>query len=147
MDRTNRIVIGLILLTAGRAMTVPFIVRAGDGGPGDPPRAWLMPLVADALIGLAALAVALLAWRRPSPATWVVAVAWSSIGAFDALAALVIEVTVPWPEFFMLELFGRSMFVAATAIHLAIIYGLTRPEVLTRFGLLRRRRGMEYQTA
>lgn len=132
---SRKIVIALTVMAAGRAMTLPFIARAGDGGAGDPPDVWLMPLIADAAIGLAAIAVALLIWKRANPTTWVIAVVWSAIGAFDAIAAFVIETTAPWPDFFMLELFGRSMFFAATAIHAAIIYLLTRADSRADFGL------------
>ena len=134
-----KIVIALTLMAAGRAMTLPFIGRAGDGGPGDPPDAWLMPLIADAAIGIAAVGVVLLIWKRPTPATWVIAVTWSAIGAFDALAAFVVETSAPWPDFFMLEIFGRSMFFAAGAMHAAIIALLTSTEVLAHFGLARHR--------
>lgn len=130
-----RLALALTALASGRAMTLAFIGRAGDGGTGDPPEAWLMPLLGDAAIGLTAIVVAVLLWTRPSPATWVTAVAWSAIGAFDALAAFVVDVTTPWPEFFMLEIFGRSMFFVAAAMHLVIIGLLTRPEVLARVGL------------
>ena len=130
-----KIVIALTLMASGRAMTLAFIGRAGDGGAGDPPDAWLMPLIGDAVIGLAAVAVALLIWRRRTPGAWLVAVVWSALGAFDALAAFIVETSAPWPEFFMLEAFGRSMFFAATAMHLLIIYLLTRPELLAEFGI------------
>lgn len=130
-----KILIALTVMAAGRAMTLPFISRAGDGGVGDPPEAWLMPLIADAAIGLSAVAVALLIWKLPSPTTWVVAVVWSAIGAFDALAAFVVDTSAPWPEFFMLEIFGQSMFFAATAMHLLIIYLLSQTDVLAHFGL------------
>ncbi|MFT7597141.1 MAG: hypothetical protein ACI8TP_000059 [Acidimicrobiales bacterium] len=132
-----KVMLALVLMASGRAMTLAFIGRAGDGGVGDPPAAWLMPLIGDAAIGLAAVAVALMIWKRPTAAVWTIAVTWSAIGAFDALAAFVVETTAPWPEFFMLEIFGRSMFFAATAMHLAIIYLLTQSEVLRHFGLQR----------
>lgn len=135
----RKIAIALTVMAMGRAMTIPFIARAGDGGPGDPPEAWLMPLVADAAIGLAAPVVAILLWRRPNPTSWAVAIAWSAIGCFDALAAFIIETTDPWPEFFMLELFGRSMFFAAAALHAAIIYLLARPDSRIEFGTAERR--------
>ena len=134
-----KIAVALIVMSAGRAMTLPFISRAGDGGPGDPPVEWLMPLIADAAIGIAAVIVALLIWKRPTPTTWVIAIVWSSIGAFDALAAFVVETSTPWPEFFMLEIFGRSMFFAAAAMHLAIIALLANSESLEHFGLARNR--------
>ncbi len=130
-----KIVLTLTAMASGRAMTLAYIGRAGDGGPGDPPDAWLMPLIGDAMVGLAAVVVALLIWKRRTHTTWVVAVVWSSVGAFDAIAAFVVETTAPWPEFFMLELVGRTMFFAAAAMHLAIIYLLTRPDVLADFGL------------
>lgn len=132
-----KIVIALTVMAAGRAMTLPFIGRAGDGGVGDPPKAWLMPLIGDAAIGIAAIAVVLLIWQRPNPTTWLIAVAWTAIGAFDALAAFIVETTAPWPEFFMLEIFGRSMFFAAAAMHGLLLFLLTRPEVVAHFGVER----------
>lgn len=134
MSRKNLVLL-LTLMASGRAMTLAFIGRAGDGGAGDPPDAWLMPLIGDAAIGLAALVVAALIWKRPSPLTWIIAVVWSAIGAFDAIAAFIVETSAPWPEFFMLEMFGRSMFFAATALHLVIIALLAQPAVLDEFGV------------
>lgn len=131
----RNVAFGLILMLAGRAMTIPFIGRAGGSGIGDPPKAWIMPLLGDAAVGVSALVVAYLVWKRPQPSSWLVAVVWSAIGAFDALAALVIEVSFPWPEFFMLDLFGRPMFFMAVAAHALIIYLLTRSEVRSGFGI------------
>lgn len=135
LDVKLKIAIALTVMATGRAMTLAFIGRAGGSGVGDPPDAWLMPLVGDAVIGLSAVVVAYLLWKVRTPATWVVAVVWSAIAAFDALAALLVEISSPWPEFFMLQIFGRSMFLAATAMHLAIIYLLTRPDVRQEFGV------------
>ncbi len=131
----RRIIVALTLMAAGRAMTLAYIGRAGDGGSGDPPAAWLMPLVGDAFVGLAAIVVAALIVVRPSFPTWVVAVVWSSIGAFDALAAFLVELSDPWPSFFMLEIFGRSMFFVAAAMHVVIVVLLTRPDVKAAFGV------------
>ncbi len=63
------------------------------------------------------------------------AVVWSAIGAFDALAAWIVEVSAPWPEFSIFEIFGRSMFFLADSMHLFIIYVLSRPDVPAEFGL------------
>jgi hypothetical protein len=134
---SRRIALVLIVMAIGRAMTIPFIARAGDGGQRDPPDAWLMPLVGDAAIGLAAIGIAFLVWKHPTPGTWAAAIAWSAIGAFDAVAALLVEISTPWPEFFMLEIFGRSMFFAAVALHAAIIYLLNRSDALHEFGVQR----------
>lgn len=131
-----RIILMFTLMSSGRAMTLWFVSRAGAGGIGDPPRAWVMPLVGDAVVGLSAVAVAWLIWKRRDPLTWLLAVVWSAIAIFDALAALLIEMSVPWPEFFMIELFGRSMFFAATALHLVILYLLSLIETRTLFGVI-----------
>ncbi|MGI9596843.1 MAG: hypothetical protein ACR2QK_11825 [Acidimicrobiales bacterium] len=144
---SRKIVLALTLMAAGRAMTLPFIGRAGDGGAGDPPEAWLMPLIGDAVIGLTALVVAGLIWKRPNPTTWLITVVWSAIAAFDAIAAFIVETSAPWPEFFMLEIFGRSMFFAATALHLVIIYLLTRPDARADFGLPQAHSPTSYQPA
>jgi hypothetical protein len=116
-------------------MTLPFIHRAGDGGAGDPPAAWLMPLVGDAAVGLSALVVAWLLWKRPAPSTWAIAIAWSAVAAFDALAAYLVDIETPWPDFFMLELFGRPMFFAAAGLHVVIIALLARPESRRHLGV------------
>ena len=131
----NRILIVLTLLASGRAMTLAFLHRVGDGGPGDPPDAWLMPLVGDAIVGVSALVVAWLLWRWPSPATWLVAVVWTVVAAFDAFAAWLVEISVPWADFFMLELLGRVMFPAAIALHIVILVLLLQPQIRARYGL------------
>lgn len=122
------IALALTAMSAGRAMTLAWVHRAGDGGAGDPPAAWLMPLLGDGAVGLSALAIAYLLWRRPTPLVWGAALAWSGIAAFDAVAAFLVDVQSPWPEFFMLEIFGRPMFFAAAAMHVGIIWLLARPD-------------------
>ena len=123
----------LTLMAVGRAMTLGWIHRVGDGGPGDPPEAWLMPLVGDAFVGITALMVAMLLFRQLTMRTWTIAVVWTSIAAFDAFAALLVEVSVPWPDFVMLRLFGRGMFVAAAVLHLIVLWLLTRGSTRLRF--------------
>lgn len=126
----------LVIMATGRAMTLAFIHRVGDGGPGDPPDAWLMPLVGDAIIGIAALAVAALLWKRPSPVSWLIAVVWTVVAAFDAMAAWLVEISTPWPDFFMLELVGWVMFPAAIALHAVILVLLVHPETRERHAVL-----------
>ena len=130
-----KILIMLTFLAVGRAMTILFIHRAGDGGIGDPPAAWLMPLIGDAVIGVAALGVGWLLVSRQSPVSWLIALVWSGIGAFDALAAWLVHLQTPWPDFFMVEIFGPSMFFGAAAMHFVILWLLTAPEIRHRFGL------------
>lgn len=130
-----RIVLVLTAMAIGRAMTLPFIGRAGDGGAGDPPEAWLMPLLGDAAVGLAAIAVVWLLATRQTVGVWTAAVVFHGIAAFDAVAAFVVETSAPWPEFFMLELLGRSMFFAATAMHLVAMALLLSSELRERFGV------------
>ena len=133
--RARAAVIALTLMASARAMTIAFIPRAGDGGAGDPPQAWLMPLWGDAIIGVSALVVAWILVTRRNPTSWMVAVVWSAIAAFDALAAYMVDVATPWPDFFMIEIFGRAMFFAAAAMHLVIIALLARAEVRHTYGV------------
>jgi len=130
-----RIVLILTVMAAGRAMTIPFIGSAGDGGLGDPPSAWLMPLIGDAFIGVTALVVLFLLVKRNTSGTWAIAIAWNAVAAFDAIAAFVVNQTSPWPEFFMLEVFGSSMFFAAAALHVTAIWLLAQPAILHRMGV------------
>ena len=120
------VLLTITLLLAGRAMTLAFIADAGSGAIGDPPAVWLMPLVGDAIIGLSAFLIAYLIARGHGLGAWTLIVVWNSIGIWDALAAFLVHRSVPWPEFFMIELFGPSMFLAATAMHIANLYLITR---------------------
>lgn len=136
--RTGTARIALLVLTlmlAGRAMTLAFISRAGGSGPSDPPAAWLMPLLGDAVIGVSALLVAALLLRGKSVAAWAVVVTWNAVAIWDALSAFTIHMVAPWPSFFMIRTFGPSMFFAASAMHAACIYLAFRPEVRQRFGV------------
>jgi hypothetical protein len=129
LGKARTIALAMTLLLAGRAMTIAFIGRAGDGGLGDPPTAWLMPLVGDAVIGMSAFAIAYLIVRGQSLGAWVAVVTWNLLGIWDAQSAFLIHRSVPWDEFFMIELFGSSMFFAASALHLIILWLMTRPGV------------------
>ncbi|MFW2382325.1 MAG: hypothetical protein ACN4GZ_11245 [Acidimicrobiales bacterium] len=121
------------LMLAGRAMTLAFIGDAGAGGLGDPPSAWLMPLVGDAVIGIAALPIAYLILKGHGLGAWTAIVTWNVVGIWDALSAFLVHQSVPWPEFFMIEIFGPSMFFAASAMHLVNLWLVSRPDMRTRF--------------
>ena len=122
------------LMLSGRAMTLAFLGQVGGSAPGAPPAAWLMPLAGDALIGLGALGVAaLLVWGR-SLLAWALAVTWNAIGIWDALSAFLVHHSVPWPDFFMVQIFGSSMFFAACGMHAMNLWLLSRPHIRDRFG-------------
>lgn len=123
----------ITLMLSGRAMTLAFIGDAGAGGVGDPPSAWLMPLVGDAVIGVSALAVAYLIVQRRGLWVWTAIVAWNILGIWDAFSAYLIHVSVPWPEFLMIEIFGLSMFLAASAMHLVALWLVTGDELRTHY--------------
>lgn len=111
----------LTLMLTGRAMTLAFIHRAGGDGLGDPPLVWLMPLIGDAVVGLSGLVIAYLIWMRQGLAVWTAIVVWNVVAIWDAMSAFVIHLTVPWPEFFMVQMFGSSMFFMASAMHFVIL--------------------------
>jgi len=112
----------LTLMLCGRAMTLAFLARVGGSAAGDPPLAWLMPLLGDAAIGVSGFFVAYLIAKKAGQWVWTGIIVWNSLGIWDALSAFLIHTTNPWPEFFMLKLFGPAMFFAAAAMHLAIIF-------------------------
>lgn len=116
-------------------MTLAFIARAGDGGPGDPPAEWLMPLVGDAIVGLSAVLLAYLFWTRQTPLTWLLGIVWSAIAIFDAGAAFLVETATPWASFFMLEVFGRPMFFAAIGFHAVVLLLLAQRDTRDDFGV------------
>jgi hypothetical protein len=78
------------------------------------------------------LFIAYLIAKNTGPWVLTSIIVWNSVAIWDALAAFVIHTTNPWPEFFMLQLFGPSMFFAASVMHLAIIYLVSRPDVTVR---------------
>lgn len=125
----QRIILVLTLMLFGRSMTLIFLDRAGGTMPGDPPSAWLMPLIGDAVIGISALWIAYLILRKSGLWVWTAIIVWNSLAIWDALSAYIIHTTNPWPEFFMIELVGSSMFFVASAMHLMIIILACRPEV------------------
>ena len=90
----------LTLLLSGRAMTLAFIPCVGGTTPGDPPSAWLMPLVGDAIIGITALVIAFLILKKTGLWVWTAIIVWNAIAIWDALSAFTIHKTNPWPEFF-----------------------------------------------
>jgi len=122
LGRKRTILLAITLMLSGRAMTLAFIGDAGEGGVGDPPSAWLMPLVGDAIIGVSALAVAYLIVKRRGLGVWTAIVGWNIPGIWDAFSAHLVHESLPWPEFFMIEIFGPSMFVAASAMHLIALW-------------------------
>ncbi len=126
---TIRIMALLTLMLSGRAMTLAFLGRVGGNGAGDPPSAWLMPLVGDAIIGLSAIVVAYLILRRTGTWVWTAIIVWNAVAIWDALSAYLIHLTNPWPEFFMIQIFGASMFFAASAMHVIIIWLAAQPDV------------------
>jgi len=125
----QKIILILTLMLSGRAMTLAFIHRAGGTSPGDPPAAWLMPLVGDAVIGISALWIAYLLLKKTGLWVWTTIIVWNSIAIWDALSAFIIHTTNPWPDFFMINLVGSSMFFAASAMHLTIIIIACRSDV------------------
>ena len=123
----------LTLMLTGRAMTLAFLHRAGGDAPGDPPIAWLMPLLGDAIVGLSGLAIAYLIWQRRGLFVWTAIVVWNVVAIWDALSALIIHLTVPWPAFFMIQVFGSSMFFMASAMHGLILVLVCRPPLRQKF--------------
>jgi len=129
----RNIMLILTLMLSGRAMTLAYIHRAGGAMPGDPPAAWLMPLMGDAVIGITGLFVAYLIWYRVGLWAWTTIIVWNAIAIWDALSAFIIHTTNPWPEFFMLELLGSSMFFAASAMHIMVLVLACRPAVRKQY--------------
>jgi hypothetical protein len=128
LDRRRVVLLVLTLMLSGRAMTLAFISDAGSGTVGDPPAAWLMPLVGDAVIGLSAFGVGYVIVRGRGVGAWATIVVWNVVGIWDALSAFIVHESVPWNEFFMIETFGASMFFAASAVHLVNLLLVTSVE-------------------
>jgi len=129
----QKLVLILTLMLSGRAMTLAFIPRAGGANPGDPPLAWLMPLLGDAVIGITGLLIAYLIVKKTGLWVWTTIIVWNAVAIWDALSAFIINTTNPWTEFFMLQTFGSSMFFAASAMHLAIIILVSQPTLKARY--------------
>jgi len=85
------------------------------------------------LIGASAIWIAFLIVKKTGLWVWTAIIVWNSLAIWDALSAYMIHTTNPWPEFFMINLVGSSMFFAASAMHLAIIILANRSDVRERF--------------
>lgn len=133
LGSARTVILVLTLILSGRAMTLAFVANAGSGKLGAPPSAWLMPLVGDAVVGLSALVIAYLIVRGRDLGAWTAIVVWNVVGIWDALSAYLVHLSVPWNEFFMIRAFGSSMFFAASAMHLIILWLITRGEVRDHF--------------
>ena len=129
----KRILLVFTLLLAGRAMTLAYIHRVGGDQPGDPPVAWLMPLLGDAAIGLSALFIAYLIIKKRGLWVWVSVIVWNAVAIWDALSAFIIHLSNPWPAFFMIKLFGPTMFFAAIAMHVVIVVLICRRDIREHF--------------
>ena len=130
----RNIILILTLLLSGRAMTLALIPRIGGTAAGDPPSAWLMPLVGDAIIGITELLIAFLILKKKTGLwVWTTIIVWNSVAIWDALSAFAIHTTNPWPEFFMIKFFGSSMFFGAAAMHLVIFILAYGPDVRKQF--------------
>ena len=125
--------VSLTLLMSGRMMTLAYIHRAGGTASGDPPIAWLMPLIGDAVIGLTGLAMAFVLLKKRGLWVWTTFIVWNVIGVWDALSAFIISITNPWPDFFMLKIMGPMMFFGASAIHIILIVLVCRPAIRAHF--------------
>lgn len=142
MSPKRMLLLGLTVMLSGRAMTLAFISQAGGSAPGDPPAGWLMPLVGDAVIGVSAIFVAYLIWKRNGLLAWTAIVVWNALAIWDALSAFIVHLTIPWPSFFMIEIFGASMFFAAAAMHGACLVLAAAPAGQREFGLAARDQGV-----
>ncbi len=120
---SKKIMLILTLMLSGRAMTLAYIQRAGGTMAGDPPAAGLMPL-----IGVSALWIAYILIKKTGLWVWTSIILWNALAIWDALSAFIVNLSNPWPEFFMLKLVGSSMFFAASAMHLIIILLASLPE-------------------
>jgi len=120
----------MTIMLSGRTMTLAFIHRAGGTASGDPPAAWLMPLIGDAVIGLTGLAMTAVILRMRGLGAWTALIVWNALAIWDALSAFIIHLTNPWPQFFMIQTFGAPMFFMAAAMHAANVYLLTRQTVM-----------------
>lgn len=125
-----KLMLVLTLLLSGRAMTLAFIHRVGGQNAGDPPAVWLMPLIGDAVIGIGGVICVYLILLCRGLWVWTLLVMWNALGIWDALSAFIIHKVHPWPEFFMVQIFGSSMFFIASAMHLVNLYLLTRKHSL-----------------
>lgn len=85
------------------------------------------------LIGVSGLWIAYLILKKVGLFAWSAIIVWNSLAVWDALSAFAIHRTNPWPEFFMIKFVGASMFFAASAMHLPIIFIATDEQTRRKF--------------
>ena len=106
----------------------------------DSPRAappdWTIAFLGDFAIGITALFLAYMIWKKPSALLWGILLAWNAVGLFDLFGALSHSFSAPFspfPEIGMNEISIRTILSLNTVIQLIALLLMFRPQVKAYF--------------
>ena len=106
----------------------------------DSPRAappdWTIAFLGDFAIGITALFLAYMIWKKPSALLWGILLAWNAVGLFDLFGALSHSFSAPFspfPEIGVNEISIRIILSLNTLIQFIALLLMFRPQVKAYF--------------
>ena len=106
----------------------------------DSPRAappdWTIAFLGDFAIGITALFLAYMIWKKPSALLWGILLAWNAVGLFDLFGALSHSFSAPFspfPEIGINEISIRTILSLNTFIQSVALLVMFGPQVKTYF--------------
>ena len=100
------------------------------------PPDWTIAFLGDFAIGITALFLAYMIWKKPSALLWGILLAWNAVGIFDLFGALSHSFTAPFspfPEIGINEMSIRTILSINTLIQSIAILFMFRPQVKAYF--------------
>ena len=88
----------LIVITGLFVWRAPAFFNLADVGvpPGGAPESWFVPLLGDGIVGVAAITMAIVLWRRQTAGVWLAAVIVHTIALWDLVMSVVNNIREPW---------------------------------------------------
>ena len=100
------------------------------------PPDWTIAFLGDFAIGITALFLAYMIWKKPSALLWGILLAWNSVGLFDLFGALSHSFSAPFspfPEIGINEISIRTILSLNTFMQSVALIVMFRPQVKTYF--------------
>ena len=100
------------------------------------PPDWTIAFLGDFAIGITALFLAYMIWKKPSALLWGILLAWNAVGLFDLFGALSHSFTAPFspfPEIGINEISIRTILSLNTFVQSVALLVIFRPQVKAYF--------------
>ena len=100
------------------------------------PPDWTIAFLGDFAIGITALFLAYMIWKKPSALLWGILLAWNAVGLFDLFGALSHSFSAPFspfPEIGINEISIRTILSLNTFVQSVALLVMFRPQVKAYF--------------